>query len=190
MVAMINGQGVMGSKATPSNSPYRANLSKVVGSLMHGTYDSDAWRMSLKQIIGATVSSPPGFDSLPASRSIAYTAGGIAVLLSLNEDLTLSQRFFRARPDATPLAPLSSSVQSPSLRHATLATQKRYGTPLRDASTGPGLLATEWEDSPTSKTWTARERVKSASCVSLSADGRHLAVGEVSMRLQMVRLVG
>jgi hypothetical protein len=39
--------------------------------------------------------------------------------------------------------------------------------------------ASEWADSPGGKSWTARERVKAATCVSFSSDGKYLAVGEV-----------
>lgn len=181
---MTTNQDTMASKMTPSNSPYRPNMSKAMGYPTYGMHDPDAWRMGLRQVIGATILSPMAFDSVPASRTFVYAAGGIAVLVSLKDDLARSQRFFRARPDATPTTTFAPSFQSPGFRNATLATQKRLGTPLRETHIGTSPFATDWEDSPSSKTWTARERVKSVSCVSLSGDGRYLAVGEVDMRPQ------
>lgn len=48
------------------------------------------------------------------------------------------------------------------------------------APSTPNHVRQDWSDSPSSKTWTSRERIKAATCLSLSRDGRFLAVGEVS----------
>ncbi len=180
---MSASQASFGPRAFTPNSPSRFNTLRSYGhGVAHSRDDDDAWRLTLKHIVGATTSSPAGFDSCAATRSIAYTAGGIAVAVSLDDDLVVSQRFFRARPTATPLAILPPPVQTPSLGTPTADGRRRGATPLRDVALTPmgGLPSvSDWEDSPTSKTWTARERVKSASCVSFSSDGRYLAVGEV-----------
>lgn len=146
--------------------------------------DSDLWDLSLKRIIGSTVSSPTAFDSLPSTRSFVYTAGGVAIVNTLDAELRVSRRFFRARPSITSLAPQVSSLHSLPGGLASEA-RKLSLTPVRD---GGGLAIAssslgDWEDSPTSKTWTARERIKAASCVSFSPDGRYLAVGEVRVYL-------
>lgn len=36
----------------------------------------------------------------------------------------------------------------------------------------------EWSDSPSGRTWTSRERIKAATCLALSREGKFLAVGE------------
>ncbi|KAI9882239.1 MAG: Cytoplasmic glyoxalase II [Watsoniomyces obsoletus] len=181
---MSASQASFGPRTFTPNSPSRFNTLRSYGHAAAYLRDDDeAWRLTLKHIVGATTSTPTGFDSCASTRSIAYTAGGIAVVVSLDEDLRVSQRFFRARPTATPLASFPPPpAQIPGLGSPTTDGRRRGGTPLRDvALTSIGGLPSvgDWDDSPTSKTWTARERVKSASCISFSADGRYLAVGEV-----------
>lgn len=88
-----------------------------------------------------------------------------------------SQRFFRARPSAAPVFTVASSSQaSPSPNSTPKANDARN----RVAKTSRESLYTspDWGDSPSLKTWTSRERIKAATCVSLSRDGRFLAVGE------------
>lgn len=88
-----------------------------------------------------------------------------------------SQRFFRARPSAAPVYNVTSASQaSPS----PTSTPKANDARNRIAKTSRDSLhaSHDWSDSPSSKTWTSRERIKAATCVSLSRDGRFLAVGE------------
>lgn len=87
-----------------------------------------------------------------------------------------SQRFYRARPSAVPVfAVASASKTSPSLSTTPKANdaRNRVGRSSRETLYG----SSDWGDSQP-KTWTSRERIKSATCVSLSKDGRFLAVGE------------
>lgn len=89
-----------------------------------------------------------------------------------------SQRFYRARPTAVPVfsvAPIPQASSSPT------------GTPRANDARNRSLRSTRepsygspdcWSDSPSSKTWTSRERIKAATCLSLSRDGKFLAVGE------------
>jgi hypothetical protein len=60
--------------------------------------------------------------------------------------------------------------------------RNRTAASLRDVGIGASPLASpanEWADAFNLKTSTARDRVKAATCVSFSPDGRFLAVGEV-----------
>ena len=170
-----------GPRTTPQS---RLKNVKSLGHAALYSQNHETWRLTLRWIIGATTSSPTGFDCCPSTQSIAYTAGGVVVIINFDEDLAVSQRFFRARPTAAPLALLPPSAASSSPFTSSLTSEGRRlgGTPLRDAAWTPArapALIEDWEDSPTSKTWSARERVKSASCVSFSEDGSYLAIGEV-----------
>lgn len=98
------------------------------------------------------------------------------VVVDVQGETEYSQRFFRARPTAVPvftasLAPHSSSSPNTTPR---ANDSRRVAKGLRESQYG----SPDWGDSPSSKTWTSRERIKAATCVSLSRDGRFLAVGE------------
>lgn len=179
----------LGLKLTPSNSPYARTPRSPNKPRSH--YESG---LSLKRIIGTTVSSPTGFDSLSSLRIFGYCAGAAVVITTLNEDLQYSQRFFRARPTAVPLIPYnptyatSSTTFPPSTPTNTANdSRNRSVVSLRDSVAGHSPSTTgashfEWGDSPSSKTWTSRERIKAATCLSISRDGRFLAVGEVCLK--------
>lgn len=131
-------------------------------------------RLFLKRVVGTTCTSPTGFDS--AERCFAYIAGGAVVVVDV-QGAKYSQRFFRARPSAAPVFNTASASQaSPSPSSTPKANDARN----RVAKTSRESLyaSPDWGDSPSSKTWTSRERIKAATCVSLSRDGRFLAVGE------------
>lgn len=86
-----------------------------------------------------------------------------------------SQRFFRARPTALPIYPATTFHNAPTTPTGTpRANDSRGRVALRDSPHGG-----DWADSPgASKTWTSRERIKAATCLALSRDGKYLAVGE------------
>ncbi|TDZ23491.1 Mitogen-activated protein kinase-binding protein 1 [Colletotrichum orbiculare MAFF 240422] len=153
-------------KLTPGNSPYlqRPPRSPLRGRLPHES------RLSLKRVVGTTCASPTGFDTV--NSSFAYIAGGAVVVVDVDGE-RYSQRFYRARPTATPVygcAQLShANNSSPSTPKANDC-RNRISAGLRDAQ--------DWSGSPNSNTWTSRERIKAATCLALSRDGKYLAVGE------------
>ncbi len=169
----------LGLKLTPSNSPHPRTPRSPNKS--RGLYESG---LSLRKIIGTTVSSPTAFDSLSCSRIFAYTAGAAAVVVNIDDTSKYSQRFFRARPTAVPLNNVNTAPRAPSTptntandgRNRSVATLRDAALPCSPSTPHTSL---EWADSPTSKTWTSRERIKAATCLSMSRDGRFLAVGEV-----------
>ena len=169
----------LGLKLTPSNSPFPRTPRSPYKS--RGPYESG---LSLKRIIGTTVSSPTAFDSLSSSRIFAYTAGAAAVVVDVDDTSKFSQRFFRARPTAVPQnAASSTSFPTSTPTNTGNDGRNRSVAALRDSavpySPNTPHSSLEWGDSPSSKTWTSRERIKAATCVSISRDGRYLAVGEV-----------
>lgn len=90
-----------------------------------------------------------------------------------------SHRYYKARPTAPSINPPTAHYEgSPAAtptkrRTTTFISQKR-----QDDYSGGGSFGRDWLGESPGQTWTARERIKSTSCVSLSADGRWLAVGE------------
>ncbi|RDI82251.1 hypothetical protein Vi05172_g7952 [Venturia inaequalis] len=166
---------------TPSNSPFLKSPNAKAS--RHGRNDTG---LSLRHVIGTTASSANSIDALSSTRSLAFTAGAAAVIATFDDQLAFTQRFYRARPNATPLNPspviyepstpttpsdhLRRRTATPSLQ-ATGTTVSPFGTP------GP-----ESNESPGGKTWTARERVKACTCTSLSPDGKYLAVGETGYK--------
>ncbi|EXF83317.1 WD domain-containing protein [Colletotrichum fioriniae PJ7] len=152
-------------RLTPGNSPYlqqRSNRTPIRGRLPHES------RLSLKRVIGTTCASPTGFDTV--NSSFAYIAGGAVVVVDVDGE-HYAQRFYRARPTATPVygsTTLLNNYSAPSTPKAN-DSRNRAAIGIRESQS--------WNDSPGS-TWTSRERIKAATCLALSRDGRYLAVGE------------
>ncbi|KAF2728591.1 WD40 repeat-like protein [Polyplosphaeria fusca] len=166
-------------KLTPAHSPYLKNTplrSPVKTSRPEVS-------LALKQVIGTTTSSANAFDSLPSGRTFAFTAGAAAVIAEVDDEHRLTQRFYRARPTTNPLNPSSSVYGGPSTPTQN-ESRNRIAASLRDAGIGASPLASpgDWTDSPGAKAWTAKERIKAATCVSFSPDGKFLAVGETGYK--------
>lgn len=157
-------------KLTPANSPYFGRPSR--SPLRAPTLDS---HLSLKRVIGTTCRSPTGFSTV--NSSFAYVAGASVVVVDV-DGTNYCQRFFRARPTAQPIYPMVNSQKNPATPTNTTPkandSRNRMSAVFRESP----LAQQDWTDSPSSKTWTSRERIKAATCVALSGDGRYLAVGE------------
>ncbi|KAF1917041.1 WD40-repeat-containing domain protein [Ampelomyces quisqualis] len=165
------GAGIM-LHASPARSPVKPARADV--------------SLALRQVVGTTASSANALDSLPAGRAFAYTAGAAAVIATVDDQLRLSQRFYRARPTTTPLNASASVYGGPSTPTQN-ESRNRTAASLRDAGYGAASplaspAALDWADSPGNKPWTAKEKVKAARCVSFSHDGRFLAVGETGYK--------
>lgn len=179
-------------KITPANSPVLKPASNSRNQYKSASYLTT---LSLQTVIGTTTSSSNGFSYHEPSRSFALCAGSAAVLAELDEDLSVSQRFFRARPTATSVNPVLSFYNPPGppttpesrLRppQASLRLSTSANSPI--FSNSPN--AAEWAESVASKSWTSRERIKAVTSVSLSPNGRFLAAGEVRLNHPML-LVG
>ncbi|KAJ4271382.1 hypothetical protein NW762_000084 [Fusarium torreyae] len=160
-------------KLTPSNSPFLARPSRSSRSPMRGRAH-DSSKLTLKRVIGTTCSSPTGFDTLPSV--FAYIAGGAVVVVDVNGE-NHSQRFYRARPTAVPLYSVATFQNTPSTPTGTPKANDSRGRVGPRFPNSPHT-SSDWNESPGSNTWTSRERIKAATCLALSRDGKYLAVGE------------
>lgn len=161
-------------KITPSNSPV----------LRPGTRSPNKPSphqsvLSLQTVIGTTTATPNGFSSHEPSRSFALCVGSAAILADIDIDGTVNQRFFRARPTATPVNPTVSFYNQPA--SPTTPDNRIRSVPSRVGTSGGISPAGDWADSSGSRTWTSRERIKAVTSVAISPNGRFLAVGEVSL---------
>lgn len=165
-------------RITPSNSPVLKPPSRSPHkpSLHQST-------LSLQSVLGTTTASPNGFSSHDESRSFALCAGSAAVLAEFDNENEVSQRFFRARPSATSINPVASfyNQSTPPTTPESRSTRPRSLSNLK-----PSPHASLHNNSPsndiennTPRAWSSRERIKAVTSVSISPNGRFLAVGEV-----------
>ncbi|KAL5413578.1 hypothetical protein PMIN04_009377 [Paraphaeosphaeria minitans] len=165
-----------GLKLTPSPSPFLKNTP--LRSPMKAQRAEAS--LALRQVIGTSASSANSFDSLPDASSFAFCAGAAAVLATVHDDQHVSQRFYRARPTANPINPSSSVYGGPSTPMQN-ESRNRTAASLRESGIGASPLgspALDWSASPGGTSWSARDRIKAATCVAFSPDGKYLAVGE------------
>ncbi|KAJ5784074.1 uncharacterized protein N7518_009751 [Penicillium psychrosexuale] len=149
-------------KITPSNSPVLRPGTRTPSKTLHQS------SLSLQTVIGTTTTTPNGFSSHDQSRSFALCAGSAAVLAELDENDNITQRFFRARPSATIDSPGSPDPRSRSLSHI-------RSNPHLNVNGSP---SSEVIDIGSPRGWSSRERIKAVTSVSISPNGRFLAVGE------------
>lgn len=165
-------------KITPSNSPV-LRPGPTTRSPSKASHQSC---LSLQTVIGTTTTTPNGFSSHDQSRSFALCAGSAAVLAELDDEANLSQRFFRARPSATSVNP-TTSFYNQSTPPATPDPKSRSLSHIRSnphLNISNGSPSSEVGDAGSPRGWSSRERIKAVTSVSISPNGRFLAVGEVS----------
>jgi WD40 repeat protein len=166
-------------RLTPSNSPFHKTTTSPRSPTRFPKPDEPG--LQLRHVIGTTTSSSTAFDCLPSSRLFAHTAGACAVLAEVKattDGLTAKQRFYRARPTPTGTARDGGATPTPGdPRHRALG----Y---VREQSVGGSPLASsrDWSDSPAGRSTTAKDRVKAATSVALSPNGKWLALGETGYK--------
>lgn len=163
-------------RITPSNSPVVRPPSRSIHKLsLHQS------SLALQTVIGTTTINPNGFSSHDESRSFALCAGSAAVLAELDHENNVTQRFFRARPSAPSINPVASFYNQ-STPPTTPESAKRSLSSLKfspHASLYNGSPSNDLAENHGSRAWSSRERIKSVTSVSISPNGRFLAVGEV-----------
>ena len=94
---------------------------------------------------------------------------------TVQSDGATVERYFKARPTASSLNPVSSYYDGSS---PASSPHKRRSSIFGIRKTQDAEPSRDWGEDSGNQTWTARERIKSVTCVSLSTNGRWLAVGE------------
>ena len=139
--------------------------------------DDDRLQLCLKTVIGTTTTSANAFDSSPSRHCFVYCAGPAAIVSQAHEDFSITQRLFRARPNALPInaTPSYYNPHTP----PTTPTRSRQGSPFKEAAftNGHGATLEYIPDSPGTRR--SQNRVREATCVSIGRQGDFLAVGEV-----------
>ncbi|KAJ5113683.1 hypothetical protein N7456_002217 [Penicillium angulare] len=161
-------------KITPSNSPVLRPGSRSLSKSAHQS------TLSLQTVLGTSTTTPNGFSSHDQSKSFALCAGSAAVLAELDDDANISQRFFRARPSATSVNP-TASFYNQSTPPTTPDPRSRSLSHIRSnphLNVPNGSPSSEAPDGGSPRAWSSRERIKAVTSVSLSPNGRFLAVGE------------
>ena len=133
----------------------------------------------LKQVSGSTAASNNGFATVASKGLFAFVAGAGAVLVVLEDDGQLTQRFYHARPSVAPFVTTPSIYESPTPAGQQGARQ-RTAASLRESGYGVAAAGYPWNDttdSPNARSGAA-SKTKAASCVALSPDGKLMAVGE------------
>ncbi|KAL4876100.1 WD40-repeat-containing domain protein [Aspergillus karnatakaensis] len=162
-------------RLTPSNSPSLRPPTR--SSNRPSLYQST---LSLQTVIGTTTTAPNGFSCHDQSRSFAFCSGSAGVLAELDDDNNVNQRFFRARPSASSVNPVASFYNQ-STPPATPDARSKSLPSIKAASyngTYSGLPSNEFTEAYSPRTWSSRERVKAVTSVSISPNGRLLALGE------------
>lgn len=152
---------------------------------LHPPHDAARFReverlqLSLETVIGTTTSSPNAFDCDSARHSFAYCAGPAAIISYVYEDLKITQRLFRARQNALPIN-ATSSFYNPSTPPTT-PSKSKLGSPLKDGPPDIGCGASTGYTPESPGMGRIQNRVREATCVSLSRQASFLAVGEVGV---------
>lgn len=138
--------------------------------------------LTLNRVIGTTCQSAPRFDCLSFSNSFAYVAGAAAVLATVDDAFRIEQRFFRANASQTAVTRPSTANGSSTPSALSQDVRNRLGQRAREGSPFSGAFTSEHAESPGSGSGHAKDRVKAATAVTLSKDGKWLAYGETGYR--------
>ncbi|KAF7196480.1 WD repeat-containing protein 62 [Pseudocercospora fuligena] len=138
--------------------------------------------LHLKKVIGTTTASSNAFDSLPDRRKFVCVAGAAAVLATVDEELGVKQEFFRANPSTGGIVNVSRDNGGWPLTPTPGEARHRQLGNVKDNASPSTLTNRDWPDSPTGRTSSAKDRVKAATSVALSPNGKWLAVGETGYK--------
>lgn len=166
-------------RLTPSNSPYAPFARSPTPRSPTKSSRQEEPGLRLQKVIGTTTASSNAFDCLPAEGKFAFTAGTAAVLATINDELEVTQHFFRANPssaarDSSNGWPLSPTPGDP--RNRTLGNIKDQASYTPPSSSS----VRDWSES--NRSLTAKDRVKAATSVAISPNGKWIALGETGYK--------
>ena len=169
------GPGFSPKQSSPSGRTAHANAT--FESTAKYNREDNGLQLILKNVIGTTTRSTNAFDALPEQHSFVCCAGPTAVLFHLDEQLNISQRFFRAKPKVLPVNGTRSfyKTSTPPIT----PTRSRHGSPLKAQGLGIGSTASSISTPDVPSQSGVGNRSSEASCVCLNPEGNLLAVGEV-----------
>ncbi|KAL4785182.1 WD40-repeat-containing domain protein [Aspergillus varians] len=162
-------------RGTPSSSPSVRPPTR--SSNKPSLYQS---ALSLQTVIGTTTTTPNGFSYHDQSKTFAFCAGSAGVLAELDDDNNVNQRFFRARPTASSINPVTSFYNQ-SMPPATPDGRAKSLSSIKAApynGSYNGSPSAEMAEALSPRGWSSRERVKAVTSVAISPNGRFLALGE------------
>ncbi|KAA8650749.1 WD40 repeat domain-containing protein [Aspergillus tanneri] len=162
-------------RITPSNSPNLKQSPRTPNKIPF--YQCT---LSLQTVIGTTTTTPSGFSSHDQSSSFSFCAGSAAVLAEVDEGGNVNQRFFKARPSASSINPVTSFYNQ-SAPPTTSDTRSKPLSSLKSTThtnVSNCSPSSELAEINSPRSWSSRERVKTVTSVSISPNGRLLAVGE------------
>lgn len=166
-------------KLTPTSSPLLRSTHAPKSPLKRSLTDTkETLGMNLKRMIGTTTSSPTGLASHAPSGSIAFCTGAAVCVVRVDEHLQIKGRYFlRARPSAGATTANAGTGSAPSTPESS-TNRVRASIGGRDSI---GFSPNRDFESPGKdgdKNWSVRDRVKAATTVCFSPDGKYVAVGE------------
>ena len=136
--------------------------------------------LALKGVVGSTASSANAFDCNDGTQSFAVCTGPAVSLVKLENGRVVTQRFFRANPEASPASTAAASSYYPGRPPSTPEQRSRSTSLAKDWGSGGPSSARRLLDSPNKAKLNIRTR--DSACVALSPDGKLLAIGEVCGR--------
>ncbi|MCJ1288265.1 hypothetical protein MMC26_007620 [Xylographa opegraphella] len=166
------------AQSTPSHTPKAIQLQETTQTPSKRQSQQGELTLALKSIIGTTTYSSRGFDCNFANSSFATCAGSAAVVTHVDSELKVVQKFFRSREGSS--VPHSASSNHDSKAAASTPEPRTHlvGS-LRRKTFGIGATRSPQVDQGVSPgRANIRQKTRATSCVSLSPDGRLLAVGE------------
>lgn len=167
--------------SAPNHTTYHrlTPRNKFQSPLKTGPDDCDNLRLALNRAIGTTILAANAIDCLQDRGIVVTCCGQAAIVSHVDEHLNVTQRIFRPGPHS--IAPNTSpSFYHPGTPPAARDLAARTSI-VRDGVSGASLSGHNEivADSPGRNK--ANTRTRSASCLSVSRDGRLLAVGEVCL---------
>lgn len=128
-------------------------------------------------IIGSTISNANTLSAAVDTNFFAFCAGSTVILAAVNARLGLDQRFFNAKPDASP-SQITPSYYNPGTPTRASASRSYITSLPRDEVASGGVASGERSVDSSSRVKSAH-RSRTLTCVAISPSGRLIAVGEV-----------